>query len=135
MKGNCICCSTLVTSTGSFKFVEHLTKCPLCPREVRDEFLSLNVKTEAKRAEKRDTTLMATEEAQLAKQEHEQRQVVLKQQCIKAGIKQSEVAAADLAFANFFYANAIPFSAASKEADSLFRTSAEVQLLANHKQL
>ena len=40
-------------------------------------------------------------------------QVVLKQQCIKAGIKQSDVAAADLAIANFFYANAISFSAAS----------------------
>ena len=121
MHGNCMCCSRLVPSTGSFKFVEHLTKCALCPREVKDAFLKLCEKTDAKRSEKRDCMVMNTEEAQLAAQEHERRQVVLKQQCIKAGIKQSEVAAADLAIANFFYANAIPFSAASPEDDSLYR--------------
>jgi hypothetical protein len=122
MKGICMCCSTPLSSTGSNRFVEHLAKCPLCPRLVRDEFVKLCEKVEGKRAEKRDAALMAAEEAQLAKQEHEQRQVVLKQQCIKAGIKGAEVAAADLAIANFFYANAIPFSAASTETDSLFRT-------------
>ena len=87
MKGNCMCCSKPVTSTGSNRFVEHLCKCPMCPRVVRDEFVKLCEKVEGKRAEKRDAALMAAEEEQLAKQEHEQRQVVLKQQCIKAGIK------------------------------------------------
>jgi len=121
MKGNCMCCSREIASTGSFKFTEHLTKCSLCPREVRNAFIALNEKTEVKRAEKRDGERMATEEAQLAAQQHEQRQAQLKQQCIKAGIKQSEVNAADLAIANFFYANAIPFNAASSEPDSLYR--------------
>ena len=96
VKGNCMCCSTLVVSTGSFKFVEHLTKCSLCPRGVRDEFLALNGQTEAKRSEKRDVALMAREEAHIATQEHNKRQMVLKQQCIRTGMKQSEVAAADL---------------------------------------
>ena len=97
MKGNCMCCSRCIPSTGSFKFAEHLMKCPLCPREVKNAFIGLNAQTEGKRAEKRDGERMATEEAQLAAQEHEHRTVLLKQQCIKAGIKQSEVNAADLA--------------------------------------
>ena len=42
-------------------------------------------KTEGKRAEKRDIELMATEEAQLAAQDHAQRQAHLKQQCISTG--------------------------------------------------
>jgi hypothetical protein len=54
MKGNCMCCSREIASTGSFKFTEHLTKCSLCPREVRTAFIALNEKTEVKRAEKRD---------------------------------------------------------------------------------
>jgi hypothetical protein len=121
MKGNCMCCSREIASTGSFKFTEHLTKCSLCPREVRNAFIALNEKTDGKRAEKHDLERMATKEAQLAAQDHEQRQAQLKQQCIKAGIKQSEVNAADLAIANFFYANAIPFSVASDQPDSLYR--------------
>jgi hypothetical protein len=121
MKGSCMCCGLNVFSTGSFKFAEHLMKCALCPREVRNAFLSLSEKTEGKRAEKRDIELMATEEAQLAAQDNAQRQAQLKQQCIKAGIKNMQVDATDLAIANFFYANAIPFSVASSEPDSLYR--------------
>ena len=81
MKGSCMCCGLNVFSTGSFKFAEHLMKCALCPREVRNAFLSLSEKTEGKRAEKRDIELMATEEAQLAAQNNAQRQAQLKQQC------------------------------------------------------
>ena len=121
MKGSCMCCGLNVFSTGSFKFAEHLMKCALCPREVRNAFLALSEKTEGKRAEKRDIELMATEEAQLAAQDHAQRQAQLKQQCIKAGIKNMQVDTTDLAIANFFYANAIPFSVASAEPDSLYR--------------
>eukprot|EP00966_Prymnesium_polylepis_P159624 3688896-Prymnesium_polylepis.1 len=65
---------------------------------------------------------MAEEQAQLAAQEHEAHQQHLKQQKIKAGLKTSSQAAADIAIANFFYANAIPFSSASSEQDSVFRT-------------
>ena len=71
MKGSCMCCGLNVFSTGSFKFAEHLMKCALCPREVRNAFLSLSEKTEGKRAEKRDIELMATEEAQLAAQDND----------------------------------------------------------------
>ena len=85
VKGNCMCCTTVVVSTGSFKLVEHLTKCSLCPREVRDEFLALNVTTQAKRAEKRDVEKMAMEETRIATQDHNARQMVLKQQCIEPG--------------------------------------------------
>ena len=65
--------------------------------------------TECKRAEKREAGTLAEEEAQLAKAEHDRQQLVLKQQCIRVGIKDAESHAADMAIANFFYANAIPF--------------------------
>ena len=65
--------------------------------------------------------MIANEEAQLAKQEHETRQLVLKQQCVRAGFKCDKTAAAELAIARFFYANAIAFSTASYQEDSLFR--------------
>lgn len=58
---------------------------------------------------------------QLFKQEHANAQAHLKQQCIRAGLKLSETAAADHAIANFFYGNGIPFSVASKGSDSLYR--------------
>jgi hypothetical protein len=125
MRGNCMCCLRLVASTGSHKLVEHLQKCPLCPREVREAFSKLSQATVAKSAAKREADTLAEEEAQLAKQEHERRQGMLKQQCIKAGIKESEVSAADLAIAMFFYANAIPFSAAA----TLMRTRSIVRWL------
>ena len=83
----CWCCSRHVPSTGSFKLAEHLSKCPLCPRVVKEAFMRLCEKTEGKRAEERDCELIATEEAQLTAQEHERRQAGLKQQCIKAGLK------------------------------------------------
>ena len=67
--------------------------------------------TEQKRGEKRENNALIEEQAQLAKVAHEKAQLVLKQQCIRAGIKDAESYAADLAIADFFYANAIPFSA------------------------
>ena len=120
--GVCMGCSAKVPSTGSFKLVTHTLKCAVCPKAVKDAFGKLRDVTESKRSEKRDLQLMCTEQAQLAAKEHEVKQAVLKQQCIKAGIKSVQHSAADIAIGNFFYANAIPFSAASSEADSLYRT-------------
>ena len=121
LKGTCMCCLRSVPSTGSFKMVHHLVKCPLCPREIKEAFGKLCEASVAKSAAKREADSLATEEAQLAQQDHERRQSMLKQQCIRAGIKESEVAAADLAIAMFFYANAIPFAAANTDEDSLYR--------------
>ena len=121
ISATCLCCLTKVPSTGSFKLVTHTLKCPMVPRAVKEAFGKLREETESKRSEKRELVVMATEEAALAKQEHETQQMVLKQQCIRAGIKSASTAAADLAIANFFYANAISFSAAHAEQDSLYR--------------
>ncbi|KAL3905737.1 MAG: hypothetical protein SGPRY_010812 [Prymnesium sp.] len=76
-----------------------------------------------KRASKRkiQLKLVAEEEAQLAKQDHKAQQLMLKQQCISTGLKNAEAQAADLAITKFFYANAIPFEAASSEPNSLYR--------------
>ena len=100
MKGSCMCCGLNVFSTGSFKFAEHLMKCALCPREVRNAFLSLSEKTEGKRAEKRDIELMATEEAQLAAQDNAQRQAQLKQRRPRPRCALAAAAAAAAAHVN-----------------------------------
>ena len=45
---------------------------------------------------------------------------MLKQQKLRAVVQDAKVEAADKAIADFFYANAIPFSAASTEETSVF---------------
>ena len=118
----CICCSKTLRSTGATKLVDHLLVCPLCPGAIRDGFKVLREGTTSKAAGKRAAVTLAKDEAEIYQQRHQQAQSLLKQQGILAGLKTGQVAAADLAIANFFYAHAIPFSAASKEPTSLYRT-------------
>ena len=122
LRGVCFNCRMPVSSTGGSRFAVHLATCPLCPADVRNAFKLLGARKESKSAAKRDALTLATEEAALAAKDHESSQVVLKQQCIRAGLKSAEVAAADAAIANFFFANGISFSAANSEATSLYRT-------------
>jgi hypothetical protein len=111
-KGTCMACDTPVVSTGSFKFHSHILSCPLMALRVKKAFKVLRDESSAKTAGKREAQLLQKEEAQIAAQQHNAEQAKLKQMCIRAGIHNSEVDAADKAIANFFYANAIPFSAA-----------------------
>ena len=88
-------------------------------KEVRaDGFSRIREDTGKKRAEKRDLEEVVEEEAHNLKKDLEKEAVVLKQQNIKAGFKVSDAVVADLAIADFFYANAI---SASSETDSLHR--------------
>ena len=121
MKADCMACSRSVTSTGAAKFVIHIVGCPLMPRDIRAAFGRLRDQAGRKAAAKQDATVLAEEESQIHKRQHDVEQAVLKQQCIRAGLKTSEVAAADLAIANFFYSNAIGFSAACNDEHSLYR--------------
>ncbi|KAL1515454.1 hypothetical protein AB1Y20_002079 [Prymnesium parvum] len=121
MHGHCVCCGMVVQSTGSYKWVTHILKCSLCPKEVRTAFQALRGASESKKGEKREAEAVAEEQAQMEKAAHRRQQLMLKQQCIRVGLQNSEAHAADIAIANFFYANAIPFSAASTESEALFR--------------
>lgn len=120
-KGDCMGCGRRVPSTGSYKFNSHIISCPLIPVVVQRAFKGLRDTAGSKREGKRELEALAEEEEQLTQRRHAAEQVVLKQQCIRAGLKTAEVDAADRAIAEFFYANAIPFSAASSEPTSHYR--------------
>ncbi|KAL1529603.1 hypothetical protein AB1Y20_000546 [Prymnesium parvum] len=117
----CMFCRAKVPSTGSYKLVNHLITCALCPQQIRQGFKSIREETGKKRAQKRDIKDMAEQEAALMNQERSVEQALLKQQGIRQGFKTSAARSADLAIADFFYANAIPFFAASCEQTSPFR--------------
>lgn len=116
-----MCCEKTFASSGAARLVDHLLSCSMCPKAVRTAFQNIRAKTTEKRVAKRDTTALAEEEQLLALHEQAVEQNKLKQQSIRAGFKTVEAVAADQAIAQFFYANAIPFSAASEEEGSLFR--------------
>lgn len=121
MKGECMMCHVSVASTGAFKFHSHIIKCHLYPIDIKKAFDSRRNSTTSKAAGKRELQALQQEELQLARQAYEEQQAKLKQQCIKVSLKSAAVEAADVAIANFFYANGLPFSVASARADSLYR--------------
>ena len=122
MKGVCIHCMSNFSSTGSSRFVGHLCGCPLVPSEVKQAFLTLRDASAKKAAAKRDAIVLANEDAEEAKRQHTVQQTALTQTSVRTAFATAEVAAADSAIANFFYANGISFSAASSEETSLYRT-------------
>ena len=119
--GKCMACNQSVVSTGAFKFQSHIIVCPLLPAAVKKPFKELREGTTNKASEKWEVAVLQKEEAQIAALQHAANQQQLKQQCIRAGIHTAEVDAADKAIAKFFYANALPFGAASSEQDSIYR--------------
>lgn len=118
--GECMCCGAHVVSTGSFKFHSHILGCVVMPALVKKPFHELRNSTASKRQAKHEADKMHEEEVQIAAAQHQAEQKRWKQQCIRAGIHSAEVEAADRAIANFFYGNALPFSAAGSEVDSLY---------------
>jgi len=119
--GKCMACDATVVSTGAFKFQTHIINCVLMPAVVKRGFQQLRVATEGKARGKREAALVQQEEVQIAAIQHDAEQKQLKQLCIRAGVHEAETDAADKAIANFFYANAIPFSVATSEPGSLYR--------------
>ena len=102
----CMACSSSVSSTGSNRLAKHLQQCSLVPAAVKKPFEALSRKTQCEQAHKRacDDTLVK-EEAEFAAREHAAKQAKLVQMGIRVGLKSLEVAEADQAIANWFYAN------------------------------
>ncbi|KAL1525296.1 hypothetical protein AB1Y20_020158 [Prymnesium parvum] len=125
LSASCVFCSRTVISTGSTRLVDHLLKCALVTNEVRKGFNQLRVESSKKRKMKDEESVLIHEQAQLAKLEHDNRQQQLKQQCIHASLKTSEIAAADMAIADFFYMNGLSFSAADPSPGSVYQKMVE----------
>ena len=91
------------------------------PSEVKAPFKALHEKTASvSQVEKRARDNLCAKEAQVAAAAHAAKQARLVQQKARAGFKTLEVAEADAAIANFFYANGLAFSAAATEQDSYY---------------
>ena len=121
LKGNCMACRKAVTSTASHRLVLHLLKCPLIPAEVQHDFQRIKQESHSKSCGKRQAEKAAEEEAEVWAKKHQAKQAVLKQTGIKATMLGANAAWADKCIADFFYANAIPFSAADCAPGGLFR--------------
>ena len=121
LKGNCMACRKSVTSTASHRLVLHLLKCPLIPAEVQHDFQRIKQESHSKSCGKRQAEKAAEEEAEVWTKKHQAQQAVLKQTGIKASMQGANTAWADKCIADFFYANAIPFSAADCAPGGLFR--------------
>ena len=120
-KGHCMACGKAVTSTGSNRLVAHLTQCPLVPTDVCKEFQNLRDASYSKAAGKRQAERLASEEAEMCVKKLAKEHAGLKQTGIKASMLGAEMAYADRCIAEFFYANAIPFSVANTDAAGLYR--------------
>lgn len=77
-------------------------------------------KKSEKQAEKREREVLLAEQDELDKVAHDAEQARKRQQGIKACLKTAAHNAADIAIANWFYANGIPFACAGATADGLW---------------
>ena len=121
LSGNCMFCKTHVKSTGATRVVDHFISCALCPAEVKTPCKGFRTGTLEKRKEKEQHEELVVAEQQHTELVLKKQKVELQQQGIKAGFNSAEVTIADLAIANFFYANAISFGAADAAPDSYYR--------------
>ena len=121
IKGNCMACGKSVSSTASTRMLEHLVKCPLVPTEITRAFKKLQQVSGNKGEGKRVAENIAFEEAEKFAKKHAAEQAVMKQTGIKASLQGAENAWADKCIAEFFYANAIPFSVADTASGGLYR--------------
>jgi hypothetical protein len=120
VRGDCVFCGETRASSGATRFIEHLLICNLAPRNIKQGFRALTEKKCEKQAEKRMRETLRAEENELDAQAHNLEQESKRQQGIKAGLKTAAHNAADIAIANWFYANAIPFAVAGSTADGLW---------------
>ena len=63
IKGQCLACGKMVTSTASFRLVGHLLKCPLMPSKVIGDFQQIKKLSNDKICGKREAQNQAAEEA------------------------------------------------------------------------
>ena len=123
MKGRCKACGKAISSTASVRFIEHISKCASMPNQIQRAFQRLRADAGSKAAAKRHADAMSHQEAEVWAKRHaaQQQQLDHKQPGIKASLQGAEAAWADKCIAEFFYANAIPFSVASSESSGLYR--------------
>ena len=124
MKGRCKACGKAVSSTASVRFIDHISKCASMPNEIQRAFQRLRADAGSKAASKRHADALSQQDAEVWAKRHaaqQQQQLDLKQPGIKASLQGAEAAWADKCIAEFFYANAIPFSIASSESSGLYR--------------
>ncbi|KAL1525074.1 hypothetical protein AB1Y20_019947 [Prymnesium parvum] len=119
---DCTFCWKSVTSTGASRLAEHLAdKCVACPKEVKVKFQELKNKVEHKRKLATAQIVSAKEEMERDQRLNVEKKQMLMQLSLPAATKVAAKEAADKAIARFFYANGLPFFAASHEADSYYR--------------
>ena len=121
LKGTCCACGKVISSTASSRLVVHITKCQLMPMAIVKSFRALKSAANDKVCGKREAELMGLEEKEQFHKKHVAEQAVLVQTGIKASMQGAESAWADRCIAEFFYANAIPFSVADTAAGGLYR--------------
>lgn len=125
LTGNCIFCHKSVTSSGAQRLVEHIaTKCHRAPKAIKSGFRDVQATKEKKRADKRNLEAVIMEErAVVARSQLEaaRAKVALQQTSMKTSLQVAQTNVADQAIAQFFYANGLPFSCASTEADSYYK--------------
>ena len=121
LKGLCMACGKSVSSTASTRLLIHIVKCPLMPADIKKGFKSLQQLAGDKSEGKRVAECMAAEDAAKFGKKHAAERDVLRQAGIKASLQGAENAWADKCIAEFFYANAIPFSVADTASGGLYR--------------
>ena len=121
LKGRCMACGKVITSTGSNRVVQHIVKCALVPMEISKAYKKLKERSDSTALGKRQAEVNAGEEAEVWAKKRAAAQAVFKQTGIKASLQGTEQAWADKCIAEFFYANAIPFNVASNEPGGLYR--------------
>ena len=121
LKGLCMACGKSVSSTASTRLLIHIVKCPLMPADIKKGFKSLQQLAGDKSEGKRVAECMAAEDAAIFGKKHAAERDVLRQAGIKASLQGAENAWADKCIAEFFYANAIPFSVADADSGGLYR--------------
>jgi hypothetical protein len=117
---DCVFCGTTRKSSGSTRFVEHILTCNFAPLDIKEGFKMLVDKKSEKKAEKRVREVHLAEQDELDRLAHHAEQDRKRQRGIRAGLKSAAHNAADIAIANWFYANDIPSASAEATADELW---------------
>lgn len=119
--GQCMFCKRSVTSTGATRCLDHLVSCPLVFPEVKEACMKLRTQTAQKRKLKQEEKSLVLKEAEIQQDTLKRQKALLEQQGLRASFKTSAAMQADVAIAQFFYANGVSFATASKEQNSYYR--------------
>lgn len=120
LHGACMFCNRIVHSTGAARLLDHLLECPICVPEVQVQCKALRDKANGKRKQKAEESALVVCEAEQQVELIKAQKKEFRQQSIRSGFRSAESEVADRAIAEFFYANALPFSIADTSVDSYY---------------